>query len=69
MTKLASLFCSATDSIEEVPRMPDSPRIPCSFCLKQENAEEIGNMVSWRVNIHMCIVTGQLKDCNQLWKN
>ena len=36
-----------------------------------ETGKFIGDshIVSWCVNIHMCIVIGQLKDCNQLWKN
>ena len=46
--------------MEVVPRMPDSPRIPCSFCLKQENAQEIVNIVSWCVNIpELPLLTGE----------
>ena len=31
-------FLLLQDTMEVVPRMPDSPRIPYSFCLKQKNA-------------------------------
>ena len=41
------------------PIMHHSPRRPCCFCLKQEDAYTV-NVASWFLNIHNCFTMGPL---------
>ena len=62
MKELASLFSSATRRHRSSTQNVSFSH--SSLFLLFKTGKCIVNVVSWFVNIHMCIVTGHLKDCN-----